>query len=316
MADLPARPSLDHLRREARDLLRAAQSGDTAAADRIRAVSAAPTLASAQLAVAREYGFASWARLKTAVAGPHHRPGPAGRDVLRGQHPRLDRARGPDAGRHPGAGRLQLRHRGDPGRRRPRARRDRPRPRPGHPRRRPNRLDSAARGLRLALAPARPGPGRRSAGRGPAAAGRRRRPRRPRRRAARQRGGWTPLRCAVAGSANPPVVALLLERGAVPDDHDLYLAGFGGDDHESLRLLLEPRHRRGRDARQAARRAAQPRRHRGGAAAAGGRSRSPPLRRRRRRARLGGLRSRPVRLFGRTGRAAARPRRRARPPRP
>ena len=32
------------------------------------------------------------------------------------------------------------------------------------------------------------------------------------------RGGWTPLRCAVAGSANPPVVALLLERGAIPDD--------------------------------------------------------------------------------------------------
>lgn len=67
MADLPARPSLDHLRHEARDLLRAAQSGDTAAADRIHAVSAAPTLASAQLAVAREYGFASWARLKTAI---------------------------------------------------------------------------------------------------------------------------------------------------------------------------------------------------------------------------------------------------------
>jgi ankyrin repeat protein len=53
-----------------------------------------------------------------------------------------------------------------------------------------------------------------------------------------RRGGWTPLRCAVAGTANPPIVALLLERGAVPDDHDLYLAGFGGDDHESLRLLL------------------------------------------------------------------------------
>ncbi|MGH3228120.1 MAG: ankyrin repeat domain-containing protein, partial [Streptosporangiaceae bacterium] len=67
MADLPARPSLDHLRREARDLLRAAQAGDTAAADRIRAVSATATLASAQLAVAREYGFASWARLKTEV---------------------------------------------------------------------------------------------------------------------------------------------------------------------------------------------------------------------------------------------------------
>src|SRR5271169_7106956 len=54
----------------------------------------------------------------------------------------------------------------------------------------------------------------------------------------RGRGGWTPLRCAVAGATNPPVVALLLERGAVPDDHDLYLAGFGGDEHESLRLLL------------------------------------------------------------------------------
>jgi len=54
----------------------------------------------------------------------------------------------------------------------------------------------------------------------------------------RGHGGWTPLRCAVAGATNPPIVALLLERGAVPDDHDLYLAGFGGDDHESLRLML------------------------------------------------------------------------------
>ena len=42
----------------------------------------------------------------------------------------------------------------------------------------------------------------------------------------------------MAGATNPPIVALLLERGAVPDDHDLYLAGFGGDDHESLRLML------------------------------------------------------------------------------
>jgi ankyrin repeat protein len=54
----------------------------------------------------------------------------------------------------------------------------------------------------------------------------------------RGRGGWTPLRCAVAGATNTPIVALLLERGARPDDHDLYLAGFGGDDHESLRLML------------------------------------------------------------------------------
>ena len=68
MADLPAKPSLDHLRRQARDLLRAAQAGDSKAAGRIRAVSDVLTLANAQLAVAREYGFASWTRLRDEVA--------------------------------------------------------------------------------------------------------------------------------------------------------------------------------------------------------------------------------------------------------
>jgi hypothetical protein len=67
MADLPAKPSLDHLRRQARDLLRAARAGDTTAAGRIRAVADARTLASAQLAVAREHGFASWTRLRDEV---------------------------------------------------------------------------------------------------------------------------------------------------------------------------------------------------------------------------------------------------------
>jgi ankyrin repeat protein len=52
------------------------------------------------------------------------------------------------------------------------------------------------------------------------------------------RAGWTPLRCAVAGAAHPDIVRLLLERGAIPDDEDLYLACFGDDDRESLRLLL------------------------------------------------------------------------------
>jgi ankyrin repeat protein len=51
-------------------------------------------------------------------------------------------------------------------------------------------------------------------------------------------GHWTVLRCAIAGAANPSITRLLLERGAVPDDHDLYLACFGGDDHQCLRLLL------------------------------------------------------------------------------
>ncbi|PZS01373.1 MAG: hypothetical protein DLM56_15040 [Pseudonocardiales bacterium] len=52
-------------------------------------------------------------------------------------------------------------------------------------------------------------------------------------------GNWTPLGCAVAGATNPALVQMLLDRGAVPDDRDLYLACFGDDDHASLRLLLD-----------------------------------------------------------------------------
>jgi hypothetical protein len=64
MPKLPIRPNLDHLRHQAKDLLRAARSGDAAAKARIGDPA---TLALAQLAVARDYGFASWARLKTEV---------------------------------------------------------------------------------------------------------------------------------------------------------------------------------------------------------------------------------------------------------
>jgi uncharacterized protein len=64
MPDLPARPSLDQLRHQAKDLLHAAQRGDPGAAGRITAVSGQLTLSAAQLALAREYGFTSWARLK------------------------------------------------------------------------------------------------------------------------------------------------------------------------------------------------------------------------------------------------------------
>lgn len=67
MPDLPARPDLDQLRHQAKDLLRAAKSGESEALARMRAVSDRLTLASAQLAVAREYGFASWPKLKTEV---------------------------------------------------------------------------------------------------------------------------------------------------------------------------------------------------------------------------------------------------------
>jgi uncharacterized protein len=67
MPDLPARPDLGQLRHRARDLVRAAQRGDPGAVARIRAVSDRLILSSAQLALAREYGFASWARLKLEV---------------------------------------------------------------------------------------------------------------------------------------------------------------------------------------------------------------------------------------------------------
>ena len=67
MPDLPARPDLGQLRHQAKDLLRAAQRGDPGAVARIRAVSDRLILSSAQLALAREYGFASWARLKLEV---------------------------------------------------------------------------------------------------------------------------------------------------------------------------------------------------------------------------------------------------------
>ncbi|MGH3442357.1 MAG: ankyrin repeat domain-containing protein [Nitriliruptorales bacterium] len=66
-AELSSRPDLRQLRRQAKDLLRAAKSGDPDASARIRAVSDRQILASAQLAVAREYGFASWRRLKLEV---------------------------------------------------------------------------------------------------------------------------------------------------------------------------------------------------------------------------------------------------------
>ena len=67
MPDLPARPDLDQLRHQAKDLLRAAQRGDPGAITRINAVSDQIMLSTAQLAIAREYGFASWAKLKLEV---------------------------------------------------------------------------------------------------------------------------------------------------------------------------------------------------------------------------------------------------------
>ena len=66
LPQLPARPSLEQLRKQAKDLLRACQDGVAAAAERIRRhrpEATDPSLADAQFALAREYGFESWPEL-------------------------------------------------------------------------------------------------------------------------------------------------------------------------------------------------------------------------------------------------------------
>jgi len=80
---LPPNPSLEHLKYQARDLLKGIATHDPAVAQRIREfhpnwanaadpeLFAAPLrLADAQLAIAREYGFASWTRLKRRIEKP------------------------------------------------------------------------------------------------------------------------------------------------------------------------------------------------------------------------------------------------------
>jgi ankyrin repeat protein len=65
---LPERPSLEQLRKQAKDLLRDARAGDANALARITAIGrstagARISLAEAQLTVAREFGFPSWPKL-------------------------------------------------------------------------------------------------------------------------------------------------------------------------------------------------------------------------------------------------------------
>ena len=71
-ADLPPRPSIEHLKNQAKALLRAYRDKDPQAIARFNSLSLAsgarPTLADAQRLVAREYGFASWPRLKAHVS--------------------------------------------------------------------------------------------------------------------------------------------------------------------------------------------------------------------------------------------------------
>ncbi len=79
MPVLPDRPHLDHLRKQARDLLRSYRAGDRSASERFRRslpaaarhnqqdVGLGLSLHDAQFCIAREYGFASWTDLSTQV---------------------------------------------------------------------------------------------------------------------------------------------------------------------------------------------------------------------------------------------------------
>jgi predicted N-acetyltransferase YhbS len=80
VCDLPSDPSLEHLKNQARDLQRRVRGGDPGAVAAVRefhprhaGAAGSPELArfpltAAQLIIARQYGFASWARLRQSVA--------------------------------------------------------------------------------------------------------------------------------------------------------------------------------------------------------------------------------------------------------
>ena len=71
-SSLPRSPSLEQLRRRAKELLRALRAGDAEAEARLAASGHRQPprpvkLADAQLVIAREHGFASWPRLRACV---------------------------------------------------------------------------------------------------------------------------------------------------------------------------------------------------------------------------------------------------------
>ncbi len=243
MATLPAHPNLDHLRRQARDLLRAASAGDADAARRLEGASDRLDLSTAQLVLAREYGFASWPRLKAEVEARTLDLAQKAQEFVQasvgdwtGRAARM-LAETPALADFDIATALVL---GDAERVRAELERDpelatRIDERTGWTAlhvvsaSRWNRLDPArARGLMTVarqLLDAGASPETRTTWR------------------PRRGGGRTALRCATgnasAGAGNEALIALLLERGAVVEDHDLYLAAFGDDDHRCLRLLLD-----------------------------------------------------------------------------
>src|SRR5947207_14205993 len=75
---LPTRPSLDHYRKRAKDLVKTCKSGDAAALEqfsarwiRVKKSGRTPacTLAAAQCVIAREHGFESWPKFAKHIEG-------------------------------------------------------------------------------------------------------------------------------------------------------------------------------------------------------------------------------------------------------
>jgi ankyrin repeat protein len=80
--ELPAKPNLEHLREQAKELLRRVQQNDTVAVELFHSLvsfsaPASLKLADAQYVLARDYGFRSWPKLKQHVESLAHAPQPA-----------------------------------------------------------------------------------------------------------------------------------------------------------------------------------------------------------------------------------------------
>jgi hypothetical protein len=241
MATLPAYPNLDHLRHQAKDLLRSARRGDQRSVQVIRQVSGRLTLSAAQLAVAREYGYPSWPALKADVEARGADLAAKAADFVRasvrdwtGRAARM-LAETPELATYDLATALVL---GDADTVRAAVERDptivtRHDPVTGWTALHavcasrwhyldPERADGLLRTARLLLAAGADANGR-IAGGGPSE-------------------GSSPLRCA-AGSASTGVgheaiMALLIDHGARIEDDDIYLAAFSRD-RRCLRLLLD-----------------------------------------------------------------------------
>lgn len=79
-AQLPERPNLEHLKKQAKDLLERAQQGDSAALARFREAEidgSTAKLADAQHAIARQYDFSTWMALKLHVESLSDNPADA-----------------------------------------------------------------------------------------------------------------------------------------------------------------------------------------------------------------------------------------------